>query len=154
MACGVKNPAQMCDFIGIDRSSVSKWKTRKNVPNGSILKVSEKTGASIEWIKTGQGKKISDTVRRGVEYIKLSPEEATEADKELLRLSGATAALDLLKESVIDVVTSLREKGQINDWPASRIAEMVAIVYQGNWEDKEKKAKTAMAGKARKTENS
>lgn len=122
---GAKDQTQMLDICGLSSGSPGNWRRRKKVPDGSIGIVAAHTSVSFDEIK--YGKKYSPT-ESGHHYVK---EEAPD--------------LELLKTSVVDVINSLREKGQVNDWPASRIAEMVAIVYQGNLEDKEKKA-SAEAG--------
>lgn len=54
-ATEAKNTAQMLEFMGFSNSAASAWKRRKNIPDGSIAKVAERTGVSFEWLKTGEG---------------------------------------------------------------------------------------------------
>jgi len=54
-ATGAKNAAKMLEFMGFSNSAASAWKRRKKIPDGSIAKVSERTGVSFQWLKTGEG---------------------------------------------------------------------------------------------------
>lgn len=50
-----KNMSQMLESMGFSDSSGSAWKRRGKIPDGSIAKVSELTGVSFVWLKTGEG---------------------------------------------------------------------------------------------------
>jgi hypothetical protein len=54
-SCGEKNAAKMSDYIGFSSGSVSQWRKRKNITDGSIAKVAAHTGVSFDWLKTGEG---------------------------------------------------------------------------------------------------
>lgn len=54
-ASGTKNTANMLESMGFSNSVASAWKRRKKIPDGAIVKVSERTGVRFEWLKTGKG---------------------------------------------------------------------------------------------------
>lgn len=85
-ACCVKNTAQMLKFIGVSSGAAGLWKKRGKVPDGSLVKVSERAYVRIEWLKTGQGEMHSDSVIKGVELLKLTDEEHAEADKQFVKM--------------------------------------------------------------------
>jgi hypothetical protein len=66
-ALGVKNMTHMLDSIGVSNGLGSAWKKRGKVPDGPLAKVSELSGVSIHWLKTGDGE-----MRQVVESIDVS----------------------------------------------------------------------------------
>lgn len=55
-ALGAKNDLEIAKIIGSKSTGlVSNWRKSKKVPDGALSKISQKSGVSIQWLKTGEG---------------------------------------------------------------------------------------------------
>jgi phage repressor protein C with HTH and peptisase S24 domain len=52
---GVKSDTALARVLGINQSSVSSAKERQSIPSAWAMLLSEKFGASIDWLWTGEG---------------------------------------------------------------------------------------------------
>lgn len=55
-ACKVKKDAELARYLDSTTSAVSSWKSTKNPPFRACFKVAQKTGASQDWLLTGNTK--------------------------------------------------------------------------------------------------
>lgn len=64
---GVATLPQLSKKIGTSRTNLDNWVKRGTIPINNFLKVSEISGADIEWLKTGKGDKIIPGIASGVD---------------------------------------------------------------------------------------
>ena len=60
-AFGVKTHRELTDILGLSESSLSNWQRRKIVPEKILLKCSQLTGFSYDWLLTGEKKSEKET---------------------------------------------------------------------------------------------
>jgi len=105
-AAKAKNQQDMIEKIGLSSGIASKWRTRKKVPESSILKVAKVMGVSSEWLATGEGemlqyagvpavtqihRRVSDEEWQLIEYFECLGEE----QRQSLLIVAKTMAMGL-----------------------------------------------------------
>lgn len=71
LAVGVKSDTAFAKAMGLNQSSVSGAKERQSVPPAWYVTVSENFGASMDWLRTGEG----EMKRGGAQFAKIRPGE-------------------------------------------------------------------------------
>lgn len=69
----VKNDSQLCDPLGVNRSTVGSWVARESVPYAICVDISGQRGISLDWLLTGEG-----PMNRGADWVpgrEVTPEE-------------------------------------------------------------------------------
>jgi len=122
---------EVAEKLGVDKATVSRYLSGKNMPTiDGLIKISELTGFSIDWLLTGKGAmKLSDdltekseTYKSAVNIIILTPDELKSRLKELESLESYVP-LPLLPDSVI-----IKDAINIDD----KDIEGFALIYK-NW---------------------
>jgi hypothetical protein len=54
-ATETRNERQMLEKSGFSTGAGANWKKRGRVPDGALAKVSQMSGRSVEWLRTGSG---------------------------------------------------------------------------------------------------
>ena len=54
-AAKVSSDAELSEFLGLSPTTVSKWRTRKKIPEKNILSFLKKTNVNEMWLLTGEG---------------------------------------------------------------------------------------------------
>lgn len=117
-AINAKNDAELARFLGITTSSVAKAKNREGLSLELLIKVSEATGASLDWLITGRehiGKVApdADTIRQ---YLPLDEQMLLASYRvlpEAARKDLMAAAFDLTGHKKA-TVTIAGDSGQTN----------------------------------------
>ena len=52
---GVKNDNQLCERLGVNRSTLGSWVARESVPYAICVEIAEGMAISLDWLLTGEG---------------------------------------------------------------------------------------------------
>jgi hypothetical protein len=70
-ACRVKSDKMLADALDVKHSTITTSRRRGAVPASWLLTISDKTGVSVDWLRTGEG----EMKRGGAQFAKIRPGE-------------------------------------------------------------------------------
>ncbi len=70
-ACRAKSDKMLADALDVKHSTITTSRRRGAVPASWLLTISDKTGVSVDWLRTGEG----EMKRGGAQFAKIRPGE-------------------------------------------------------------------------------
>jgi transcriptional regulator with XRE-family HTH domain len=108
LALGVDNDSELCRQTGVNRQTLSNWKSRNSVPYSLCVELAEEHSISLDWLLTGEG-----VMHKG-EYInevrESSGPELTPRQKAVLGLFDA-----LPDDKQREILSALEDKKRIQE---------------------------------------
>lgn len=117
---GVKNDNQLCERLGVNRSTLGSWVARESVPYAICVEIAEGMAISLDWLLTGEG-----PMRRG--EVGQVEQGAAESPRE-----QALLALwrELDEDAQREIQRAAEEKKRLNTLE-QRVSELEAVVAAG-----------------------
>ena len=83
---GVEKQKEIAEKLGVSPSAIDNWHRRKKIPEKSLLKISQMTDTTIDWLLTGKGRK---ELIKSHEALMLLDEEKYFYSFDILRLNAS-----------------------------------------------------------------
>jgi hypothetical protein len=107
-ALGVDNDTELCKLTGVNRQTMSNWKSRDSVPYPLCVTLAESRNISLDWLLTGKG-----SMRKGEAEEHLQEQPLTPRQQAVLGLFNA-----LPDEKQREILSALEDKKRMIDMEA------------------------------------
>jgi len=126
-ASGTKNDKQLAEFLGMDPQSTTNAKRRGEIPSIWLIRVSERTNYSVDWLLYGTGPmRREEEVRES--QAPLPVESGADADEGRIVKPEGHFYPDLLR-IVVTAVEKWLDKEDREMEPAKK-AELIVMLYE------------------------
>lgn len=108
LALGVDSDSELCRHTGVNRQTLSNWRSRDSVPYTLCVTLSEDKGISLDWLLTGDGPMLKGGVMEVAQEQALTPRQQA-----VLGLFNA-----LPDEKQREILSALEDKKRMIDMEA------------------------------------